>query len=134
LEEMAWNRQLNKWTELQRVESFPCKWCAFRHRSKVLGNQWESFQQSSTYFQWEATDYGKSAEALWEPGHQDCEREPALMAPYTEGLVPLACHAKSLTATNSSQFLQRIITLKYSMVFTPFPALDILGLLQIVLC
>lgn len=42
---------LNKWAELQMVESFPCKWWAFRHRSKVLGNQWESFQWSSSYFQ-----------------------------------------------------------------------------------
>lgn len=76
LEEMAWNMWLNKWAELQRVESFPCKWWAFRHRSKVLGNQWESFQWSSRYFQRESywlwqgcrSTVGPGPPRLWEEG------------------------------------------------------------------
>lgn len=82
-----------------------------------------------------ATDYDKGAEALWDPGHQDCERKvPALMAPETEGPISLPDHAKSVALMNSLQFLQRIITQKYSTLLTPFPGLDILGLLQIVFC
>lgn len=67
---------LNKWAELQRVESFPCKWWAFRHGSKVLGNQWESFQWSSRYFQRESywlwqgcrSTVGPGPPRLWEEG------------------------------------------------------------------
>ena len=83
----------------------------------------------------EATDYNKGAEALWGPGHRDCEMKvPALMAPEREGPVSLADHAKSVASMNSLQFPQRIITQKYSMLFNPLPVLRILRLLQIVLC
>lgn len=125
---------LNKWAELQRVESFPCKWWAFRHRSKVLEINGSPSSGEADTSRGKATDYDKGAEALWDLGDQDCEMKvPALMAPETEGPVSLADHAESVASTNSLQFPQRIITQKHSMLFTPFPVLDILGLLQIVL-
>lgn len=111
---------LNKRPKLQRVEYFPCKWGTFRHQSKVLGNQWESFQWSSRNFQMgsyltttKKLDYEKGVEALWDLGHQDWEVT-----------ILLADHAKTWVASkNSLCFPQRITTQKYSILLTPYPVL-----------
>lgn len=114
---------LNKWTELQRVEYFPCKWGTFRHQSKVLGNQWESFQCRSRHFQMgsyltttKKFGYDKGIEALWDLGHQDWKMT-----------ISLGDHARTVASKNSFSFPQIIITQKCSILLISYPLLAFFG-------
>lgn len=130
LEEMGLNMQL-------LINGLSCKGLnLFLVNVGLLGKSINgSPSRAADAFRGEATDYVKGAEALWDSGHRDCEMKvPALMAPEVEGSISLADHIKSVASVNSLQFPQTLTMQKYSMIFTPFSVLDILGLLPIVLC
>lgn len=94
---MAWNMQL-------LINGMTCKGLnLFLVNGGVLGTNPKSLEINGSpssgaadTSRGEATDYDEGAEALWDPGHRDCEMKvPALMAPKTEGPMSLADHAKS---------------------------------------
>lgn len=125
---------LDKWAKLRRVESFPCKWWAFRHWSKVLGNQRECFQWRSWYSQRGSYWLWQRCISAMEPGQPRQGEEGA----NTDGCIdrrPCVIDWSCQTSGLDEQFTvppEKVIAQTYLSLFTPFSVHDILGLLQIV--